>query len=129
MKKMTQVLHALSAHGRLTSGRVAQITGLDNKDAAGICSRLIKVKRATSHKIPGKFTEYFLTSDQEDAFYKKVVKNQYVLQSDIVALPRKLRFLRDIAERPAFDGDATLRAIIVDYERTLAVIGREGSAA
>lgn len=121
---MSQVLHAFSKHGRMTCGRVSQLTGLHNHETASICSRLIKLKRLSREKTPGKLTIYFLTPDQEDAFYGKVVKNQYVLQGDVVALPRKLRFLRDIAERPAFDGDAILRSIIADYERTLSLMSR-----
>jgi len=52
-----------------------------------------------------------------------------MLAVSAIDIPTRLRFLEGLAERPAFEGDARLQAIIADYRRTKAALDAAEEAA
>lgn len=125
--KQARFIAALAEAGDpLPISGVSRRSGLSREDCGRIASRLVKHGRVSRRKPPlssgGGFYRYFLTEEQLDDFLNGRRRLPEGLKGvDAVGAGQRLRFLRDLHERTIYRESAILKAIIVDYERTLGV--------
>lgn len=125
--KPTRFIAALAEAGSpLPISAVSRRSGLSLRDCGRISSDLAKGGRISRRKPPlsggGGFYHYFLTDEQLDAFLNGTRKLPEGLKGvDAIGAAQRLRFLQNIRERTVYKDSLVLKAIIGDYERTLAV--------
>lgn len=125
--KQARFIAALAEAGDpLPISGISRRSGLSREDCGRIASRLVKHGRVSRRKPPlssgGGFYRYFLTEEQLDDFLNDRRRLPEGLKGvDAIGAGERLRFLRGLHERTIYRESAVLKAIIVDYERTLSV--------
>lgn len=125
-----KVLKALvDAGAPITAADLAQRLGLGRDAITSVLGRLKRSKRISCHKEAGARARYYLTSAQVTLFKAGKTRRDArparppVSPLKEIASPadlsRRLRFLTELSQRPAFLGNALLSEVVNDYRLAL----------
>lgn len=128
MRLLSKIVQALLATDKpLSMVDLVRATGLERKPLDRALGRLVDTDRISRDR-SGEAHVYFMTRDQAEQWSpipappRKVAPtgaNTFGRGIGAAALSRRLRFLRELSDRPAFLGHALLAEIITDYQRAL----------
>lgn len=120
-----RILNVLAATERphLTGALVAARAGLGTHDTYRVLAALAKANRVSRRKSNGSsYYLYWVTDEQAARHLHEKAPGKHVMAADPASIPGKIRYLKDILSRPAFEGHAVLEAIIADYTLTLKAV-------